>query len=265
MDSDRDGPERASSPTTVVSTERPTSTDKRSVHDRLGSRKRPGDAASGRNDHQEQKRRGIAESGAAERTGSARHPASDQKSPTKEPPVRSQRPQRRSTDKVVRRNKRMFGMLNATLKTASVKTGTQEKAEAKQEAVARRLVKEQADSEKQRREEKVAKLEAAASLILQDSEEVVLKERPKWAAHNQILSKHYILTKATPRLFYLPAKHNSRTRDGLEDSRSDVLTFLTQRQDVALANGDEAMATRRLSRTDHERRKRSLGSVEPVS
>lgn len=48
--------------------------------------------------------------------------------------------------------------------------------EAKQEAVARRLVKEQADSEKQRREEKVAKLEAAASLILQDSEEVVLKE-----------------------------------------------------------------------------------------
>lgn len=81
-----------------------------------------------RNNHQEQKRRGTAESGAAERTGSARHPASDQKSPTKEPPVRSQRPQRRSTDKVVRRNKRMFGMLNATLKTASVKTGTQEKA-----------------------------------------------------------------------------------------------------------------------------------------
>eukprot|EP00037_Helgoeca_nana_P001729 m.29079 g.29079 ORF g.29079 m.29079 type:complete len:74 (+) comp12077_c0_seq4:81-302(+) len=73
------------------------------------------------------------------------------------------------------------------------------------------------------------------------------------------------MTTAHTGLAAMQAKHNSRTRDGLEDSRSDVLTFLTQRQDVALANGDEAMATRRLSRTDHERRKRSLGSVEPVS
>eukprot|EP00035_Acanthoeca_spectabilis_P013651 m.254686 g.254686 ORF g.254686 m.254686 type:complete len:242 (+) comp15943_c1_seq7:159-884(+) len=181
-----------------------------------------------------------------------------------QPPARTSRPQRRSTDKVVKRNKRMFGLLNATLKTAAVKTGTQEKAEAKQKEVSRRLDEEKEEAEKQRREAKRAKIEAAMEADKEAVEAVQEEEKPKWDSHNRILAENFVMTKTTPHIFYLPAKSSSTTQALLDGSRETVHVFTMKRQAEALQR-IEADRERRFSRVLQRQRQSSLDEGDAPS
>eukprot|EP00038_Savillea_parva_P030938 m.81668 g.81668 ORF g.81668 m.81668 type:complete len:261 (-) comp9419_c0_seq2:278-1060(-) len=168
---------------------------------------------------------------------------------------REERPRHRSSAKVVKRNRRMFGVLNATLKRASVRTETQDKAEAKQREVAQRLDQERKEAEEKRIAEKAARLKADAEAFVNDHKTIVEEHQPKWDAHNRILSENFIFTVASPRIFYVPAKHTHHTRKLLDASRDTVLSLATERQQRAVAAADAEQQRR------FDPRRLSVGSM----
>jgi len=157
----------------------------------------------------------------------------------------------------------MFGMLNATLKTASRRTGTQDKAEAKQKEVAARLAREQEVAAAERVEAAARRLEEAAQADRDEEAAVVADEQPKWDTHNEMLASNFILLSASPRLFYLPAKHNKATHALLADSQAAVLALAADRQRAAADKGEERRK-RRFRRAPPDRHRRSSEQLPPA-
>eukprot|EP00041_Stephanoeca_diplocostata_P025861 m.687110 g.687110 ORF g.687110 m.687110 type:complete len:401 (+) comp22840_c0_seq59:3068-4270(+) len=150
------------------------------------------------------------------------------------------RPRRRSDRQDNKRNVRMLGFLNATLKSARGRTATQEKAEAKRQEVAKKLLAEKEQNILERHKLFYQRIKAQLEIEKLETSMVEVHQQQHWDKHNKTL-ENFILLKSSPQIFFLPAKHNKKTRALLADNGDTMAAFARSRREQA-----GAVTTRRL-------------------
>eukprot|EP00112_Aurelia_sp_Birch-Aquarium-sp1_P010308 Seg2207.2 transcript_id=Seg2207.2/GoldUCD/mRNA.D3Y31 product=Pinin protein_id=Seg2207.2/GoldUCD/D3Y31 len=140
-------------------------------------------------------------------------------------PARLQPKEKVEDTKTASRNRRMFGFLIGTLQKFKEDTRQKTMGERKREEIEKKL-EQKAEVEKQelstqRRELFQTRKQKQIELknLERKMENAVLKEEIR--SHNVNL-EHFILLKATPPLFYLPARHTETTRRRLDESIKEL-------------------------------------------
>lgn len=139
----------------------------------------------------------------------------------------------KTDDKTKSRNKRMFGMLLGTLQKFKDDSSQKTEKDIRREEINKKLEeaekKEKEELFSQRKELFTERRAKQAELRLLQRKVDMAELQEEWDKHGEKLS-HYIMTKANPPIFYLPAKLNDKTQKLLEESTRAVKRAMAKRR-----------------------------------
>jgi len=139
----------------------------------------------------------------------------------------------KTDDKTKSRNKRMFGMLLGTLQKFKDDSAQKTDKDIRREEINKKLEeaekKEKEELSLQRRELFTERRAKQAELNALQRKVDMAELQEEWDKHGEKLS-HFIMTKANPPIFYLPAKHNDKTQKLLEESTRSVKRAMAKRR-----------------------------------
>lgn len=139
----------------------------------------------------------------------------------------------KTDDKTKSRNKRMFGILLGTLQKFKDDSSQKTEKDLRREEINKKLEeaekKEKEELSSQRRELFTERRAKQAELRLLQRKVDMAELQEEWDKHGEKLS-HFIMTKANPPIFYMPAKHSDKTQKLLEESTRSVKRAMAKRR-----------------------------------
>ncbi|XP_068731139.1 pinin-like [Montipora capricornis] len=140
----------------------------------------------------------------------------------------------KTDDKTKSRNRRMFGvLLQGTLQKFKDKNSQKTEKDKRREEINKKLEeaeqKEKEELSSQRRELFTERRAKQAELKILQRKVDMAELQEEWDKHGEKLS-HFIMTKANPPIFYMPAKHNDKTQKLLEESTRSVKRAMAKRR-----------------------------------
>lgn len=140
----------------------------------------------------------------------------------------------KADDKTKSRNRRMFGvLLQGTLQKFKDTNSQKTDKDLRREEINRKLEeaeqKEREELSSQRKELFTERRAKQAELRILQRKVDMAELQEEWDKHGEKLS-HFIMTKANPPIFYMPAKHNEKTEKLLEESTRSVKRAMAKRR-----------------------------------
>ncbi|GAB6026037.1 hypothetical protein CHUAL_012247 [Chamberlinius hualienensis] len=152
------------------------------------------------------------------------------------------------------RNRRMFGLLVGTLQKFQVEEKQKQHKEQKRVEIEKKLEdkveREREDLKKERKELFLERKKRQAELRRLEYKMELAKQLEEWVQNRKSLT-NFIATKATPILYYLPAKHNEVTQRLLDESKKKIEEDIKQLRET-VEEEIENVGKRRAVAVDNE-------------